>query len=75
MEPVAGNGGVSADNELRVIANLIFSMAQERRKLRDQLREANARIASVKREDNRDAEIRALRTKVEELEKDFSSVK
>ena len=75
LEPIVGTAGFSADNELRVIANLIYSMAQERRKLRDQLRETNARIALAKREDNRDAEIRALRAQVEELEKNLQALK
>ena len=75
LEPIVGTAGFSADNELRVIANLVYSMAQERRKLRDQLRETNARIALAKREDNRDAEIRALRAQVEELEKNLQALK
>ena len=75
LEPIVGAVGFSADNELRVIANLIYVAAQERRKLREQLRESHARIALVRREDNRDAEIRALRAKVEELEKNLNALK
>ena len=75
LEPIVGAVGFSADNELRVIANLIYVAAQERRKLREQLRESHARIALARREDNRDAEIRALRAKVEELEKNLNALK
>ena len=75
LEPIVGAVGFSADNELRVFANLIYVAAQERRKLREQLRETHARIALARREDNRDAEIRALRAKVEELEKNLNALK
>lgn len=74
MEPMVG-GATAADAELRGLATILYSAAAERRKLRDQVRELQAKAGQARREDTREAETRALRAKVEELEAKLLALK
>ena len=47
----------------------------ERRKLREQLRESQAKFNLAKRDEVREGEARALRAKVDELEKKLDALK
>ena len=78
MEPlIAGTGAVitSADAEVRALAALLHGVVSDRRKVREQLRDTLARLAFAKKEDTRDAEARALRARVEELETKLNALK
>ena len=54
--------------EIRALATLLHSVISERRKIREQLRETQARLALARKDETRDAEARALRSRIEELE-------
>jgi hypothetical protein len=76
LEPlVTGPLVTSPETDVRVLAVLLLGAAQERRKLREQLRDAVARLNFVKRDDSKEAEVRALRARVEELEKKLNALK
>lgn len=74
LEPVVG-GASAADTELRGLATILNAAAADRRKLRDQVRELQAKASQARREDTREAETRALRAKVEELEAKLLALK
>ena len=86
VEPVAsgGNGANSTNNadarahdaELRVLALVIQGNVQERKRLRDQAREAQSRTQVAKTDSTKiELEARNLRTKVEELETQLAALK
>ena len=54
--------------EIRALATLLHSAISERRKIREQLRETQARLALARKDETRDVEARALRARIEELE-------
>jgi hypothetical protein len=61
--------------ELRTLAQVLHGMVSERRRLREQLRESQARLNLSKRDEVREGEARALRAKVDELEKRLDALK
>jgi hypothetical protein len=65
----------SAQDDTRALAALMYGLAQDRKKLRDQLREAYARISALRRNDAKEIEARALRARVEELERNLAALK
>ncbi|MEO8100923.1 MAG: hypothetical protein ABI790_00250 [Betaproteobacteria bacterium] len=78
VEPLIadGTGGKpSAGPEIRALAMLLHNVVNERRKVREQLRDTQARLALARKDDVRDAEARALRTRVEELEAKLNALK
>jgi hypothetical protein len=80
IEPLAGTppnsiNGDTGSEELRTLAQVLHGMTLERRKLREQLRESQARLNLAKRDEVREGESRALRAKVDELEKKLSALK
>ena len=83
LEPLVNNTGASnADasvtpqtSEIRALAMLIYGIAQDRKKLRDQWRESQARVTALRRDDTKDAEARTLRARVEELEAKLAALK
>lgn len=78
IEPLISADGVSlsaADSEVRVLAALLYGMAHDRRKMREQLRDTQARLNLAKKDDVRDAETRALRQRVEMLEGKLNALK
>ena len=81
LEPLVGTptSGASANgaesSELRTLAQVLHTMAVERRKLREQLRESQAKVSAARREETREGEARALRAKVDELEKKLDALK
>ena len=54
---------------------LMHSLALDRKKLREQLREAQARLNALRRDDTKDVEMRGLRARVEELERKLAALK
>jgi polyhydroxyalkanoate synthesis regulator phasin len=60
---------------MRALAMLLHNLVSERRKVREQLRDTLARLVLARKEDTRDAEMRALRARVEELENTLSALK
>ncbi len=72
---VAAAGDESAGAELRMLAQVLHVTAVERRKLREQLRESQARLVAARRDETREAETRALRAKVDDLEKKLNALK
>ena len=76
LEPVvAAPAGETAGAELRLLAQVLHVTAIERRKLREQLRESQVRLVAARRDEPREAETRALRAKVEDLEKKLNALK
>lgn len=76
LEPFANlPAGTAAEPEIRVLSSLLLAQAQDRKKLREQLRDAQARLTFARRDETREAETRALRAQVEELEKKLSALK
>ena len=67
--------GTTTDAEIRVLATLLHGFATDRRKFREQLRDTQARLSLARKDDIRDAEARALRAKVEELETKLNALK
>ena len=59
----------------RALATLLYGMAQDRRKLREQWRDAQARLSALRRDDTKVVEARALRARVEELEQKLAALK
>lgn len=66
---------VADATEIHALAALIYSMANDRKKLRDLSREAQARVLSMRRDDTRETEARALRARVDELERQLAALK
>lgn len=78
LDPVISTtaSNTAADSaELRALAQVLHGMASERRKLREQLRESQARLNLSKRDEVREGEARALRAKVDELERKLDALK
>lgn len=76
LDPVvAAPGSETNGAELRMLAQVLHVTAVERRKLREQLRESQARLVAARRDEPREAETRALRAKVEDLEKKLNALK
>ena len=83
LEPLAsrantgtdGNPAIAKDTEIRALAMLMYAMAQDRKKLRDQWRDAQARLNALRRDDSKEMEARALRMRVEELEHKLAALK
>jgi hypothetical protein len=88
VDPVAASAGTTtvvgsnsteprtSEAELKVLALLIQGNVQERKRLREQAREAQSRTQVAKTEATKnEQEARILRTKVEELEKQLAALK
>ena len=60
---------------IRAIAALMTGLAQDRKKLRDQSRDAQARLSTLRRDDSKELEARALRARVSELERKLAAIK
>ena len=83
LDPLVNNTGASKaeastiaqNTEIRALAMLIYGIAQDRKKLRDQWRESQARVTALRRDDTKDAEARTLRARVEELETKLAALK
>lgn len=71
----AASGNTSADSEVRALATLLHGVVSDRRKVREQLRDTQARLALARKDDTRDADARALRARVEELETRLNALK
>ena len=71
----AGAGSATPDSEVRALATLLYGVVNDRRKVREQLRDTQSRLALAKKDDTRDAETRALRARVEELEGKLNALK
>lgn len=68
--------GSAAAPDLRGLAMLIQSLVQDRKKLRDQLKDALTRTQTTRRDElSSQSEARILRAKVEELEKKLDALK
>lgn len=61
--------------EIRALATLLYGMAQDRKKLRDQWREVQTRLNALRKDDTKDAEARVLRARIEELERNLAALK
>ncbi len=70
-----GSGNTSTDSASRALAALLHGVVSDRRKVREQLRDTQSRLALAKKDDMRDAEARALRARVEELENQLNALK
>ena len=83
LDPLVNNTGaskadaatISQNTEIRALSMLIYGIAQDRKKLRDQWRESQARVAALRRDDTKEVEARALRARVEELEAKLDALK
>ena len=83
LDPLVNNAGAATADastlaqktELRALAILMHGIAHDRKKLRDQWREAQARVNALRRDDTKDVETRALRARVEELERKLAALK
>ena len=83
LEPLVNSTGasgadgstISQNTEIRALSMLIYGIAQDRKKLRDQWRESQARVAALRRDDTKEVEARALRARVEELEAKLEALK
>lgn len=64
-----------AQTGVRALAMLIVGLAQDRKKLRDQSRDAQARLSTLRRDDSKELEARALRARVSELERKLAAIK
>ena len=60
---------------IRALAALMVGLAQDRKKLRDQSRDAQARLSTLRRDDSKELEARALRARVSELERKLAAIK
>ena len=60
---------------MRALAMLLYGMAQDRQKLREQWREAQVRLNAMRRDDSKEVEARALRARVEDLERKLAALK
>lgn len=76
LEPLAFGTSASPEPALRAIATLLQSVTQDRKRLREQLRDAVARGQATRREEaSALAEARILRIQVEDLEKKLNALK
>lgn len=78
IEPLiagSGSGNTSGDSSVRALAVLLHGVVSDRRKVREQLRDTQSRLVLSKKEDMRDAEARALRARVDELETQLNALK
>ncbi len=79
LEPItygATATGNSPAPDLRALATLIQALVHDRKKLRDQLKEAQSRTQITRRDEaSSQTEARILRAKVEELEKKLDALK
>ena len=83
LEPLVHNAGASPaavppailQTGIRPLAMLVYGMAQDRKKLREQWRDAQARVNAMRRDDTKDVEARTLRARVEELEGRLAALK
>ncbi len=76
LEPLAFGSSASPEPALRAIATLLQSVTQDRKRLREQLRDAVARGQATRREEaSAQAEARILRIQVEDLEKKLNALK
>lgn len=77
LDPLVAGGSqtLDSDSDSRALAMLLHGMAIERRKIREQLRDAQARLSLPKKDDARDAEARALRARIDELETRLDALK
>ncbi len=78
IEPLlatAAPGSAAADSQVRTLATLLNAMVSERRRVREQLRDTQIRLALARKDDTREAEARALRARVEELESRLNALK
>jgi hypothetical protein len=71
LEPVLSG----ADSDVRTLASLLHGLVGERRRMREQLRDSQARLALARKDDTRDAEARALKARIEELETKLDALK
>ena len=72
---VTANGNSPAP-DLRALATLIQALVHDRKKLRDQLKEAQSRTQTTRRDEvSSQTEARILRAKVDELEKKLDALK
>lgn len=78
VEPLiasSGSGNTPGASSVRALAALLHGVVSDRRKVREQLRDTQSRLVLAKKEDTRDAEARALRARVEELETQLNALK
>ena len=78
IEPLlspASPGATDSDSQARALAVLLHGLVSDRRRVREQLRDTQVRLALARKDDTRDAEARALRVRVEELEGKLSALK
>lgn len=83
LEPVVQSANASVSDsvapagkaETQALATLMYSMAQDRKKLRDQWRDVQARLNALRRDDSKASEARSLRAQVEELERQLGALK
>ena len=61
--------------DIRALATLIYGMTNERRKIRELLRESQTRLALARKDDARESEARALRARIDELEARLDALK
>ena len=71
----AGPTSISANRELRALATILHGIVSDRRRVREQLRDTQVRLAQARKDDTRDTEARALRARVEELEAKLNALK
>lgn len=79
LEPLGRDGNAPTKDDaqagVRALAMLMVGMAQDRKKLRDQSRDAQARLSTLRRDDSKELEARALRARVSELERKLAAIK
>ena len=61
--------------EIRAVALFMHGAALDRKRARDQLRDAQAKLNALRRDDSKDVEARALRARVAELERKLAALK
>ena len=71
----ADTAAVANRVEISALASLVYGMAQDRKKLREQWRETQARVNALRRDETKDVEARALRAQVDELERKLAALK
>lgn len=79
LEPLARDLNAPTKDDaqagVRALAMLMVGLAQDRKKLREQLRDAQARLSTLRRDDSKELEARALRARVSELERKLAAIK
>jgi len=65
----------AADSDVRTLAAVLYGICIDRRKMREQLRDSQVRLNLARKDDTRDAEARALRLRIEELEAKLNALK